>query len=196
MNANEVSKLVLAMTAAWPTLQVDEFRIGVWATMIAHIRPETGVLALQMLMSRNTFPPSIAEFRKACWEIETPKEARLDEGQAWGLVDAAISQVYRNQKRSYEPFYGLPEKALSVCKEIGLDEIATGDLDVVRSNFIRLYRGASERERNEAVLPQSLKECIAQLQTGEQPEGLPGGFGIVVAKSKAQIARGQVSTHA
>ncbi len=179
MTASEVTKLVLAMAAAWPALQVDEFRIQVWSTMLADIRPQTGVLALQTLMARNTFPPSIAEFRKACWEIETPPDARLDEGQAWELVDKCLDLVYRNQKRSYEPFYDLPAKVLSVCKELGFDSLVNGDLDVVRSNFLRLFRAANERQQKDAVLPQALKDNIARLGDGGA-KGLTGAFGIIV----------------
>lgn len=185
MNANQVGKLLVAMAAAWPTFQVDEFRIQVWATMLSDIQSETGVLALQTLMARNTFPPSIAEFRKTCREIETPPSERLDEGQAWGMVSSALDQVYYNQKRTYAPFYELPPKVLSVCKELGLDEIANGDLDVVRSNFLRLFRAAREREEKDAVLPQTLKDTIAQLSAGTL-RGLPGAFGIVPKKEAAQ----------
>jgi len=181
MTLEQVTQLVLVMAAAWPRLEADEYRIQTWAAMLSDIRPETGILALQALMSRNTFPPSIAEFRKTCREIETPPSERLDEGQAWGMVSEALNEVYCNQKRSYEPFHNLPPKVLGVCRELGLDEIANGDRDVVRSNFLRLYRTANEREEKDAVLPRALRESIARLGAGDL-KGLPGAFGIVPRK--------------
>ena len=183
MTLEQVTKLVLAMAAAWPTLEADEYRIQTWATMLSDIRLETAILALQVLMARNTFPPSIAEFRKTCWEIETPAEDRIDEGQAWGMVSAAVKEVLENQQRSYAPLQNLPPKVYAGCKEIGLNELVNGDPDVVRSNFMRLYRGASERARNEAVVPATVKEAILRLQAGEL-NGLPGVFGIVPANRK------------
>lgn len=185
MTLEQVTKLVLAMAAAWPTLEADEYRIQTWATMLSDIRPETAVLALQVLMARSTFPPSIAEFRKTCWEIETPAESRIDEGQAWEMVSSAIAEVCYNQQRSYAPFHSLPPKVYAVCKEIGLSELVNGSADVVRSNFMRLYRGASERERNEAVVPSAVKGAILRLQAGQGLKGLPGAFGIVPARREA-----------
>jgi hypothetical protein len=179
MTRTQVGKLLLAMVAAWPSLQIDEFRIDVWSAMIADIKPETAVLALQVLMSRKTFPPSIAEFRQVCWEIQTPAEERLDEGAAWGMVNAAIDAALFSQGRDHSAFQELPAKVLACCREIGFTEMVNGDLDVVRSTFLRFFRATVERERGEGVLPARLREAIAGLSMGKQPEGLGAGFGII-----------------
>ena len=175
MTASEVSRLLLAMAAAWPSFQVDELRVKVWTDMTGDIKRETAMVALQVLMARSTFPPSIAQFREACWEVQTPEPERMDEGVAWGLVNQSIDSVLRAQQRDYSAFYGLPLKVLAVCQSIGFSEIVNGDLDVVRSNFLRIYQGNRRRERDLAVLPPAVREAVAQLGGGEERKGLPPG---------------------
>lgn len=173
MNAFEVSRLLLAMAAAWPSFQVDDLRVKVWTDMTSDIAQHTAALALQVLMARSTFPPSIAQFREACWEVQTPEAERMDEGVAWQLVNQAIGHVLRAQQRDYSAFYDLPPKVLQVCKEIGVSEIVNGDLDVVRSNFFRIYQGNRRRNRDVAVLPPAVREAVNRLSAGTEIKALP-----------------------
>lgn len=181
MTAAETAKLLLAMAAAWPKFEVDDLRIEVWAAMLSDIRPEIAVLATQTLMARCVFPPSIAEFRQTCYELETPKEHRLTEGEAWEMVNSAILEIHLNQKRDYNPLRDLPEHVRAVCNQVGWWDLVNGDSDVVRSNFLRLYRADAEKQRNHAVLPAPLRQAITAIGEGRRPKALPAGFGVISA---------------
>lgn len=160
MNEYEVSKLLAVLAAAFPRFEVDDMKVNVWHEMLGDIPYDVAQVAVKKLILENTFPPSIAEVRKAVTEITNSRLKTAAE--AWGEVVQAVHRYgyYREQ----EALENMSPETARVVRYIGWQEICTcEEPDVIRGQFSRMYEQLASRERAERLLPAELKGEIQRL---------------------------------
>ncbi len=160
MTKGEVAKLLAVLAASYPKFEVDDLKVQVWHEMLGDLDYGIASLAIKKLILESTFPPSIAEVRKAVVEIQTPEQT--NGAQAWGEVVRAIRRY-----GYYDPDGAIQSKSnrtARVVQMIGWREICLSEEPgVVRGQFLKMYQQVAEREQKMRLLPQSLRDEIQKL---------------------------------
>lgn len=165
MERDEFKILVKAMKAVYaqPTFIPDKDAFDVWYGLLKDLSYEQANVAIQKYMTTEKFPPTIADIRTKATEIIAPEEESMSELQAWALVRKAIGN---SNYHAEEEFERLPEACrVAVGNPANLREWAMMDVDQVatveQSHFIRNYRAAVQRIKDDAKLPETMKILIA-----------------------------------
>lgn len=167
MTRDNFKILVKAMKAVYSSENfiADKDAFDVWFELLKDLPYEQANLAIQKYMTSEKFPPTIADIRTKATEIIAPAEESMSELQAWALVQKAIRNSGYN---SEEEFERLPEACkIAVGTPANLREWALMDSDQVatveQSHFIRNYRAAVQRIKDDAKLPEKMKLLIADM---------------------------------
>lgn len=158
MNREETSKILAVLSAAFPRFEPDELTLQVWHEMLGDLEYPIAQLAAKKCMIQNTFPPSIAEVRKAAVQIMYPQ--RKAPAEAWEDVNRAVDRFgYYRQKEAMESLS--PEVARAV-RAIGFEKIClTENMGVERGQFMKIYEQLAGREEEELLLPEKMRAQIA-----------------------------------
>lgn len=167
MTRDKFKILVKAMKAVYSSENfiADKDAFDVWYGLLKDLPYEQANLAIQKYMATEKFPPTIADIRTKATEIITMAEESMSELQAWALVQKAIRNSGYN---SEEEFERLPEACkIAVGTPANLREWALMELDQVatveQSHFIRNYRTALQRMKEDAKLPENMRMLIADM---------------------------------
>ncbi len=168
MEREEFKILVKAMKAVYaqPTFIPDQDAFNVWYALLQDLTYEQANLAVQKYMITEKFPPTIADIRQKANEIVQPDVEILTELEAWSLVRKALSN---SGYHAEEEFAKLPEACrIAVGSPANLREWAMMDTDEVetveQSHFIRNYRTAQKRMKEEAMIPANMRTLIAKMK--------------------------------
>lgn len=167
MTREDFAVLVKAMKAVYSSENfiADKDAFDVWYGLLQDLPYEQANLAIQKYMATEKFPPTIADIRTKATEIIAPAEESMNELQAWALVQKAIRNSGYNSEKEFER---LPEACkIAVGTPANLREWALMDSDQVatveQSHFIRNYRAAVQRIKDDAKLPEKMKLLIADM---------------------------------
>ena len=162
MTKGETAKLLAVLAAAFPRFEVDDLKVQVWHEMIGDLDYGIASLAIKKLILESTFPPSIAEVRKAAVEIQAPEQTTG--AQAWGEVIKAIRNFghYREEEAlaSLSPLTAQVVRCMG-WREICMSQESTG---VLRGQFLRMYDQIVARKQKEQLLPSVMREQLANLR--------------------------------
>lgn len=167
MTKGETAKLLAVLAAAFPRFEVDDIKVQVWHEMLGDLDYSLASLAIKKLILESTFPPSIAEVRKAAVEIQTPEQTNGT--QAWGEVIKAIRNF--GHYREEEALASMSPRTAYVVKCMGWREICMAEeLGVIRGHFLKMYQQVAEREQKERLLPPAMRREIKQITQLQLPE--------------------------
>lgn len=177
MTRDEIKKILMVIQTSYPNWHPQElsFTINTWFEMLREYEYLEMMTALKayILADSSGFAPSIGQLVDKTHSIrESVNEKRLGELEAWSLVYKAICN---SGYHAEEEFNKLPEE---VQKAVGgpenLREWAQMKLDAVQSveqsHFIRCYRAALQRKREDEKLPGEIKRLIANKVSSETKE--------------------------
>lgn len=154
--------IVAALKSNYRTFGIEnKAQFDFWYEMLKDLDYQLLQTAVKKLVSESSYPPTIADIRKAASNVEAPEV--MDAATAWGEVMNAIRNygVYRPEE-AVESMAPLTRK---VVQAMNYQEICMSKkLGVDRGQFIRLYNQICERERTDRVLSLELKNNIKQLQ--------------------------------
>lgn len=168
MTRDEFKILVKGMKAiyAQQTFLPDKDAFDMWFALLQDLPYKLANEAIQKHMLTEKFPPTPAEIReKAAQMIEVP-ETEMSELEAWALVRKAIrNSGYHAQ----EEFDKLPEACReAVGNAANLEEWAKMDYEKVesvgQSHFIRNFRTAVLRIKEEQRLPEQTRKLISEMR--------------------------------
>lgn len=167
MTEPETIKIVTLIVMSYPSS--DKFKdetslkgmVAVWKTIFKDDNAQLVEMAVQKHISVNKWPPSIAEIREQMINITRPDIIPPD--IAW----TAVKDLLRS-KGEYEDFdlYSvLPDSIARVVETIGWSKLYTLHCNRYGRNadgmdriaFMELYKPAYERVREQAMLPQKIK---------------------------------------
>lgn len=168
MTRDEFKILVKGMKAVYAqqTFLPDKDAFDMWFALLQDLPYKLANVAIQKHMLTEKFPPTPAEIReKAAQMIEVP-ETEMSELEAWALVRKAIrNSGYHAQ----EEFDKLPEACReAVGSAANLEEWAKMDYEKVesvgQSHFIRNFRTAVLRIKEEQRLPEQMRKLISEMR--------------------------------
>lgn len=168
MMRDEFKILVKGMKAVYAqqTFLPDKDAFDMWFALLQDLPYKLANVAIQKHMLTEKFPPTPAEIReKAAQMIEVP-ETEMSELEAWALVRKAIrNSGYHAQ----EEFDKLPEACReAVGNAANLEEWAKMDYEKVesvgQSHFIRNFRTAVLRIKEEQRLPEQMRKLISEMR--------------------------------
>lgn len=160
----EVIKLMTLMALAYPNYEVKEQAANLYCKMLADIDPRALEAAAQQIMATSVFFPSIAEWRKAAFDLLTNKAALPTAFDAWEEVMRKIGQ-----RMSYdEPEWSHPLIARTV-KTVGFKRLCNFNLDELsyeRTNFYKVYESYLSRADEDMRMLPSVRAASQELTAG------------------------------
>lgn len=168
MERDQFKVLVKAMKAVYaqPTFIPDQDAFNVWFALLGDLPYQQAELAVQKYMTTEKFPPTIADIREKAEQITSVREEEMSELEAWAIVRKAIG---RSNYYAEEEFEKLPEACkIAVGNASNLREWAMMDSDQVgtveQSHFVRNYRTAVQRIKEDRRIPEKVRIAIAEVR--------------------------------
>jgi len=160
MTKGEVAKLLVVLAASYPKFEVDDVKVQVWHEMLGDLDYAVASMAVKKIIMQNTFPPAIAEVRKAAAELTNPEN--LTSSEAWGEVTRAIRNY--GYYRGEEALASLSPTTAQVVRYMGWREICMSeDIGVIRGQFLRMYEQIATREQEKQLLSPTMQTEIKKL---------------------------------
>lgn len=160
MDKREFALIAAALQTYFPRynmLPTPEAKI-LWYQSLQDLSADVLSAALQKWVNTERFPPTIAELRSLCAEIQHGPAP--DWGEAWGEVVKAIGRY--GWSREKEALDSMSPPAAQAARRIGWNAICTSENpDTIRAQFRQVYETVEHREMEDRQLPAALKETIA-----------------------------------
>ena len=175
MDKAEFAVIAAALRTYYPrhNLLPNAEAMELWYRDLNDIPAEVLTAALRKWAVTETWPPSLAELRKACGEIVNGPAP--DWGDGWSNVMRAVGRY--GVHREAEALASLPEMARAAVRRIGWRDICLSDNpETLRAQFRQVYEIVTKRETENRNLPPALREMIGALcLTGNEQAALPEG---------------------
>jgi len=160
LTKQEIGALLALATANFPSMQEKDMRptANLWSEMLSDIPFDIAKAALIKVLATARFWPTVAEIREAAASIANP--GILTPAEAWGQVIKAVQEF--GYYRSGEGMATLDQTVQKAVKAFGgFREICMSEnIDVTRAQFMRIYEQYASREKEMAVLPESVKTFL------------------------------------
>lgn len=167
MTRRETVGIMAILQTAYPAFyakQDDQERkeaAALWFELFADDDPNlVGAAVKALIVGGGAFPPSIGEIKQKMFDLTHEKE--LSETEAWALVSKACANGYYGYKEEFaklppavQAAVGRPEQ-LKEWSNMSLETVES----VIASNFMRGYKTILRRQKEDALLPESVKTLI------------------------------------
>lgn len=176
MNRKETIQLLTLMASNYRSIDEklkDEEKakilIKTWYECLADLNPNLCMLAAKKAIMSSSYPPTIHDLRVAAMEITRPQSQDATPIEYW---DEALGMIKKGSYMTTEEF----EKHSPVVKKFfgcvaQLRELAATDMDtiatVTKGQFLKQVNTLQEREKELALLPESMRETINQIKIGQ-----------------------------
>lgn len=160
MNKKEFALFASALRTYYPRekLLPNEQAMELWFNQLQDIPYKLAELTLNTWVATNKWSPSIADIREKATGLT--HGAVKDWGEAWQEVLRAISKY--GQYQELEALESMSETTRRVVDRLGFRNICLSEeIQVDRANFRMIYEQETQREKEEAQIPQKLKALIA-----------------------------------
>jgi len=174
MTKSDVVGIMAILETAYPSYYAKRYNqqrmeaVNLWAELFADDNAQLVAAAVKtIIVGGGAFPPSIGEIKNKMHDLTAPSE--MSETEAWALVSKACANgIYGYE----EEFAKLPPTIqAAVGRAEQLREWAQMDEEtvqsVVASNFMRGYKTAQRRERETALIPDSVKMLLDSVGTNK-----------------------------
>jgi hypothetical protein len=158
---DQVKQLVVFTLANYPHLQDKEMgpTITLWEKMLEDIPYELAENAIIKIIATAKFWPTVAEIREAAVSLQNPN--MITPAEAWSQANAALDKY-----GYYRADEGMAVLSPAIKKTIralgGFESICTTEnIETVRAQFLRMYDQFAKSEKENALLPESVRQFIA-----------------------------------
>jgi hypothetical protein len=169
MNKTEVKSIVAAIIGMYPGhyKNFSQFEINTmidsWNMCFEDYTYEQASQGLKIFFASDTkgFPPVPGQIIENIMQITHPDSEYPSEDHAWEMVWDAIYNGGFDYEQAFKKLPKIIQKVVASPSKLarwGYDEDFNEGVE--SSNFKRAYRSMIERERNEAKIPESVKEQI------------------------------------
>lgn len=169
MNKQEVIQLLATIQVAFPNFHIPnkDIAVNLWHRHFADIPSDAVIASLDMYISQNNaFAPSIGALKSLLFDATnnvTPST------EAWAMVHKAICNgIYHSE----EEFAKLPP---TIQKAVGSPanirewaQTESKNMTVIESNFMRTYESVVKREKQDALMPQSVRLAVNKVMGIEE----------------------------
>lgn len=174
MNTDETLAVLAVLKAAYPhsfkgMKEADGWAmVNLWQMQFADVPAQEVTAAVNALIATRTagYSPTIGEVKVKLHSLRSVE--CLSEQEAWSLVSKACRNGLYGYKQEFEKLPPEVQRAVGAPEQ--LREWAGMDADtvqsVVASNFMRNYRTTQARQKEVAMLPESVREMIGGIAEG------------------------------
>lgn len=167
MSREEFAKLALALKSVYnaPAFMATTEGMTIWYETLKDIPYEICHNAVIAYMATEEKIPMPASIRKKALELA---QNEISEMQAWALVSKALRNGTYGAQEEFDKLPDDVKRAVGSADQLhnwAMTDEKTVE-GVIQSNFIKTYRTLREREKQDALLPQSVKNTLG-LTTGD-----------------------------
>lgn len=131
--------------------------MALWFKQLQDIPYDVAEIALNKWVAVNKWSPSISEIRQTAIELMSGESK--DWGDAWEEVLKAINNY--GSYREEDALNSLDDTTRKVVKRLGFRNICMSEnIEADRANFRMIYTNQVERDKQDAQLPESLKQLM------------------------------------
>ena len=145
--------------------------VNLWAELFADDDPRlVGAAVKTIIVSGGAFPPSIGEIKNKMHNLMAPEE--ISETEAWAMVSRACANGIYGYEAEFAKLPPTVQAAVGRAEQLrewGMMDVETVQ-SVVASNFMRGYKTAQRREKETAMIPESVKVLLENVGTRMLPE--------------------------
>lgn len=183
MSHSEIRQCIGILSLAYPRFE-QQIRgklpevVSLWEACIGDIPFDVAKRGCERLIASSEYPPTIAELRRACVDsvrtLPTATEAYAE----------AVDTIHAPLPSAFTPLEDEPEVRLRrlspltqrVVRAIGWEAWCSGQPDVLRGQFLRMYEVEAKDARTQDALPESVKPAIAARNQAmlDRVNALPG----------------------
>lgn len=160
MTNKEIASLLAMATANFPHVAEKDMSntATLWKEMLSDIPFDVAKAAIVKVLATAKFWPTVAEIRESASQLTNPQI--LTPAEAWGLVVQA-NDMY-GYYRPIEGMESLPPLVQTAVRAMGgfRDICMSENPGVTRGQFMKIFEQYAAREKEMAVLPESVREMI------------------------------------
>lgn len=162
MTREEFSTIVKAMKAIYsnPGFIADQDAFNVWYALFASDDYAVTQAAVQKHMLTKSTPPTPADIKGNMVDLGN---SYVNEEKAWQMVVKAVGNSGYHADEEFDLLPKIVQRAVATPANLRI--MATMDRDelhtVEKSHFMRVYRREVESAREEARIPESIRNLIA-----------------------------------
>ncbi len=161
MTKKEIGKLIALAVSNFPNMQDKDLSMTavLWEEMFSDMPYEFAKNALIKVLVTAKFWPTVAEIREAAVSLQNPN--MITPAEAWSQANAALDKY-----GYYRADEGMAVLSPAIKKTIralgGFESICTTEnIETVRAQFLRMYDAFAKSEKENALLPESVRQFIA-----------------------------------
>ena len=172
MNTRETQGLLAMIKAAYPNFYRDMPRadlvaaVNLWQKQFSEVDVSVVKAALHALIAtrKEGYPPTIGAVKDQIAKLTAPQ--RLSEAEAWALVSRAARNGTYGYRQEFEKLPPEIQRVVGRAEQLRAWAMMEADEveSVVASNFMRAFRNAAAREREEFLLPQAVREALPEIR--------------------------------
>lgn len=163
MTENEFAEFAMALRTLYPkeTILPNDNAMDMWFEMLKDIPYNVASAGLQKWCLTNKWSPAISDIR--AFSVEVSQGDISDWSQGWSEVQSAVSRY--GMYRPDEALESMSPVTREVVKRLGWTEICTSETpEVNRANFRMIYERESARAKQDAQIPDKVKNLIGEIQ--------------------------------
>lgn len=164
MERNEFGILVAVLKSNYTNLAIqNQESFDLWFEMLKDIDYPIANKAVKSIIMRSTYPPTIADIRKAALEVTGVNQLTTDE--CLRLVNRSISKYGRNgADKAMAWIKEQDEATYNVVKAIGFTNICNADMNFTRNTIMKMHKELATKENNNLLLTDDIKGEIKQIR--------------------------------
>ena len=182
MTKNGVLDVLEIITLEYDGFEVSEKMVALWGEMLGDISDEVGMAAVKVVMLKSQFRPRVADIRAAALSLVNP-ESEIDASQAWALVLKAV-RVYGSYQAD-KALASLPATVANAARRVGWVDLCTGEEEIERAHFLKMFSSMQAREKEIGVLPPALQAHIRQAALESAPASVRELVGAALPQAAA-----------
>lgn len=162
MDEKEFGKFAMALKTYYPKekLLPNQQAAELWFKQISDIPYDIAEIVLNKWVATNKWSPSIADIREQAAGL-TQKPIK-DWGDAWDDVRMAV-RIYGSYQQK-EAMDSLDELTKECVKRVGYINICMSEnIATERANFRMIYNELANRKKEDAQIPERLKQAIGRM---------------------------------
>lgn len=145
-----------------------KLQIEMWHNLLGDLEFSVVEKSLAKYALESQFPPSIADIRKRATEIMTPQTEKVQAEQAWGIVLQAIKEHgWCAEPCALKMIGKFSPIAREIVEFFDYQELCRSENQIAdRARFIDAYNRRQQTKRDEALLPEPLRQEINRIGNG------------------------------
>lgn len=166
MTKNETLKILAVIKVAYPssfakfTNNDIETVVNLWEVQFKDYDYKLVNASINTIISTDLsdFAPTIARVKQVCSELQSP--SKISEVEAWQYIKKALSNSIYHAKEEYDKLPAICQKMVGSPSQLSQwAMLDCGEVDtVIHSNFLKGFRGVIESERQQDLIPLSIKQ--------------------------------------